>query len=326
MKPRERVRERLGAPRSPSLAHLVEGERLPPKPPGPRPDVPAARIIVTMIVPHMPVAALLLWAVPSLQDAPQAPATPPVQANTPPSASAPDDEAQADKVRIATYYEGALLDTENGQDFHETSGYRRMLDQISRYSTEELAVKAERHLDVPAALADPDAWRGEIVRWRGIVAGIETVRLRDPLGERVDVYRTVLMVDDGSEGEGVVVDSLDRPPALELQRDVVDVEGVFYRTVRYQNRRGESREAPYLLSRGLRRLDLASEPRSTRFDTYAILLIGAIGVFFVFRILIPVVRGNRKRRAGSVSAESSRALREHAFANKHEEKREPGGG
>jgi hypothetical protein len=276
---------------------------------------------MVMIACPLPVAALLSWAAPSLQDAPQDPPT----AQEPASGAevAPADAAPSGTVRIATYYEGALLDTHNGDGFLETPGYRRILDQLSRYRPEELAAKAERELDFKAALAEPDAWRGEIVRWRGVVAGIETVRLRDPLGERVDVYRTILTESDQSEG--VVVDSLDRPEGLALQRDVVDVEGVFYRTVRYENRNGAPTEAPYILARGVRRLDTESLPRSTRFDTYAILILGAVAVFIATRILFPIVRGNKKRRARAASAQTSRALRERAFASESSQKREPGG-
>jgi hypothetical protein len=140
-----------------------------------------------------------------------------------------------------------------------------------------------------------------------MVADLEAARLREPLGEHVDAFRAFITEADGSEG--VVVDFLEQPPALELQRDVVDVEAVFYRLLRYENRKGEMVDVPYLIARDLRRLDEAA-PRKTVFDSMSMILIGAAVAFLVVRI----VRSMRSQKSGaSPSAErAARLLRERA--------------
>ncbi len=235
-----------------------------------------------------------------------------------PSAPAPlgnvqeDTAPPAQKPRIESLYEGALVGVADAQDFVETPGYRQLLESLTRYGEEELRQKAGRRLDVAQALADPDGWRGEIVRVRALIAGQMAVRLARPLGEHVDVFRAFLTEADGSEG--VVVDFLGPPTALELQEDVVELEAVFFRTVRYENKKGAFVEAPYLIARGLRRLDTEALPRSTAFDSpWPKLVIGAAVAFFVIRILLSM----RKKRPDPAASLAARALRERARPRLH---------
>jgi len=219
----------------------------------------------------------------------------------------------AQQRRLESLYEGALIGAADAQDFAETPGYRRLLDILSSYSEEELRTRAERRLDVALALADPDGWRGEIVRVRALIAGQRAVRLARPLGEHVDSFRAFLTEADGSEG--VVVDFLEPPPPLAIQEDVVEVEAVFFRTVRYENKKGSFVEAPYLIARGLRRLDTEALPRSTAFDDMAKILIALAVAFLVIRIVF-TMRKNPvgKRRSDAADAFGSRTPRERARA------------
>jgi len=236
-----------------------------------------------------------------------------------PSGAAPLQEASdeldlaAQRGRIESLYQGALVGAVDAQDFAETPGYRQLLEILSSYGEDELRAKAGRRLDVAQALADPDAWRGEIVRVRALIAGQRAVRFLRPLGEHVDTYRAFLTEADGSEG--VVVDFLEPPPPLAIQDDVVEVEAVFFRTVRYENKKGTFVEAPYLIARNLRRLDTEALPRSTAFDDLAKILIGLAVACLVIRIVFtmrknPVVR----RRLDASEPLASRALRERARA------------
>jgi len=219
----------------------------------------------------------------------------------------PLDAAPAPKPQLESLYEGALVGAEDGQEFAETPGYRHLLETLSRYGEDELRQKAKRHLDVAQALGDPDAWRGEIVRVHALIAGQMAVRLARPLDEHVDAYRAFLTEADGSEG--VVVDFLGEPPALELQDDVVEVEGVFFRTVRYENKKGLFVEAPYLIARGIRRLDTENLPRSTAFDSpWPKLAIGAAVLVFVVRIFLTM----RKKPSPPAASSAARALRARA--------------
>lgn len=193
---------------------------------------------------------------------------------------------------VDSLFEGALIGAQDGLDFRETPGYLRLLEIVSRYGEQELRDQARRELDFHDALARPDAWRGEFVHVRGIVAGLQAVRLNTPLTDREDTYRAVITEADGSEG--VVVDFLVPPPELEVQRDAVDVDGVFFRTVSYENKHGATVVAPYLIARSLRTLDPAAAPRSTNLDVISQLLIGAAVAFVVVRILMSLRRQARR--------------------------------
>ena len=234
----------------------------------------------------------------------------PSTANPVQEAPAPRDEA-AQQRRIESLYEGALVGAVDAEDFAETPGYRRLLEILSRYDEDELRSKADRHLDVAQALADPDAWRGEIVRVRSLVAGQRAVRFSRPLGEHVDTYRAFLTEADGTEG--VVVDFLEPPPPLEIQEDVAEVEGVFFRTVRYENKKGAFVEAPYLIARNLRRLDDEALPRSTAFDGTVKILVGAAVAYLCIRIINTMRKGSAgKTRSELAEARAARSLRERA--------------
>jgi len=208
-------------------------------------------------------------------------------------------------------YEGALTGAVDGSDFQETPGYRRMLELVGRYGKEEIASKVERELDFAASLAAPEEWRGRIVHLRGIVAGLEAVRLVDPIHGHGDAYRAVVCETDGSEG--VVVDFLEPPPKLQLSLDVIDVEGVFFRTVGYESRKGAPQLAPYLIARDIRLMPPETAKRSTNLDILGKVLVGAAVVLVVVRVLSSM-RGRGSRKARIEAEERSRLLRERAMS------------
>jgi hypothetical protein len=214
---------------------------------------------------------------------------------TPPAAEPPTPVVVGP---LDTLFEGALVGAVDGEGFSETPGYRKLVESISHHSEAELIEKARTELDHAGSLAAPDKWRGAIVHLRGLVAGIETVLLLSgPIGAESDVYRTFITEADGSEG--VVVDLVEHPPEVELQYDVVDVEGVFFRTVQYENRKGEMVTAPYLIARNLRVLDLDKVPGRTVMDPLGQILIGAALLFVVVRVLMSMQR-SRSRSRGAV--------------------------
>jgi hypothetical protein len=175
-------------------------------------------------------------------------------------------------------YGEALAGVRDAQDFGETPGYRRLVELVAAERA-----GAARRLDVADALARPEAWRGQHVRVRGLVAWMRAIKLAAPLLGSPDVYRAVVTEPDGTEG--VAVDFLAPPPPFELQRDVVEVEGVFFRTVRYENEADQQMEAPYVIAREIRRLDPDALPRRTAFDSFGRLLVVAALALLVVRVL-----------------------------------------
>lgn len=228
------------------------------------------------------------------------------QGEAPTLEEAPTVEVRVPRESLDRLWEGTLIGVQDGQDFAETPGYRRLLEILSQRDEEGLRLETQRQLVVSEALAEPDAWRGDLVRVRGLVAWMQAVKLAAPIGESSDVYRALLTQPDGTAG--VAVDFLHPPPELELQRDVIDVEGVLFNTVRYENQRGEAVEAPHLIARGLRRLDTSALERSTALEGLGQVLIGAAVAFLIVRVFLLV----RRKRAGVRKADASRLLRERA--------------
>src|SRR5262245_39354256 len=110
--------------------------------------------------PLLHLAALLAPLAFAPQDAPAPPeGTTPVRV--------PPEEAAR---RLESLYEGTLVGVKDGSDFEETPAYRRLLEILGGYREDELRAKNPRTFDRAAVSADPDAWRGELVRIHGLVA------------------------------------------------------------------------------------------------------------------------------------------------------------
>jgi hypothetical protein len=227
-------------------------------------------------------------------------------ASDPQGEDAPTVEVRVPRESQDELWEGTLTGVLDGQDFAETPGYRRLLEILSQRNEQSLAEETQRQLVVADALAEPDAWRGDLVRVRGLVAWMQAVKLAAPIGEFTDVYRALVTQPDGTAG--VAVDFLHPPPELQLQRDVIDVEGVLFNTVRYENQRDQPVEAPHLIARGLRRLDLDTLPRSTALEGLGRVLVGAAVAFLIVRVILLV----RRKRTGVRKADASRLLCERA--------------
>jgi hypothetical protein len=212
------------------------------------------------------------------------------------------DERQARQDRLSSLFEGALLDSENATGFGETAGYHKLLQVVASYPPGEIEERAVRRLDYAAAMADPDAWRGEFVWARGIVLNLWAERLRDPVFGATDVYRGIL--SDGDGRDALFFDLPDRPPEIELRKEAVDVFGVFYRTAQYEPLaplKGDPpvRNVPYLVVKSIRRVvKPRGDPAGFLRDNYGLALVGAGVVIFGARLLIYLFqRRSRRSRA-----------------------------
>ena len=205
------------------------------------------------------------------------------------------------RARLSTLFEGHLLDTRNGQDFVETQGYRRLLETLQNYSPQEIHARIEGDLSFEEALKNPDAWRGRFVRVRGLLGGYEAVRQREPIGRNVDIYRGAVATrwpgrgPEENASEGVVFDLLEPPAERIASQTLVDVEGIFYRTVRYENVEGNIQEAPYVLARTLQPVNLEAVEKSHALDWTGMILIGAAVAYIVGRVLFSLSRKQARR-------------------------------
>jgi len=243
------------------------------------------------------------------------------EAELPPLPSQADAEAR--DVRLKSLFEGSLADTDNGEDFRQTSGYRRLLEILMSYPADEVERRAVRKLDWKAAMADPDAWRGEFVWARGVVADAYAVKLDEPVFGRTDVYQAILTEGDGAEG--VFLDTLEPLPSLELRDDPVDVYGIFYRTVRYvtfhkerlrkdapaspyrtSTPEGDVQMAPYLLVKTVRRVAAAKRnPTGILQNRAGLALIGIALAIGAVHLLVYWFQRRSRRRAANLRADGA---------------------
>ena len=235
-----------------------------------------------------------------VQEAPAAPA---------PATPAPAEDPAKVQARLATALDGALIDTKNGDDLMvETSGSRRLLQLVNAVEPADATRRATINLDRAAALANPDALRGQWVRVEGLLATLRAERLDRPLDGAVDVWEGAVTDADGSDA--IIFDMLQRPEGFEERRDMVVVEGIYYRTARYESRDGHIIEAPYLVARNVLPMDTSERPVvGLSGGPLAAILIGAAVVYFVVRVLMMV--RDRGRKPGQIT-DSTRAIRQAA--------------
>ena len=224
------------------------------------------------------------------------------------TAEPPSDLARPAEDReslVAGLFQGALLHAEDGVDFAETPSYRRLLYHVRSMSPEQFSSRVTGRLDWADAVAHPDRWRGEFVRVRGVAASLEPVRLHGLDAGIEDVYRGFIGETDTSSF--VAFDHVENPPPVrvtEAVKDVLDLEGVFYRTVKYESRTGELREIPYLVTRNLTILQTAADRPST--VVLALQVLGIVAASVV--VGLAVSRWSARKRPGKPSSAGIREM------------------
>ncbi len=200
----------------------------------------------------------------------------------------------------ATLFPDLMREATDGADFSETVAYLRALRELKQFSVADFAARPKAEIDYAQALADPAAYRGKLVHRRGIIAWRRAEKLKDPEQAGIsDVYRGVLTDTDASDG--IAFDLPEPPPDIESHRDLVEVEGVFYRTVTFENDAGKKITVPYLLCRTLKIVDPSTLKKS--FDStpnaFGIAIIAMGLMWFLYRVFTlktrPVVTGIRLR-------------------------------
>ena len=219
------------------------------------------------------------------------------------------EETAARETALLSKFEGALNDSKNGDDFKLTPGYLKLLETLIKYSPDDIQAKAQKDLVWADALHDPESWRGEFVRVRGIIGEMWGIKLPRPVLGRTDVYRAQLSDSE----DGLVFDITERPTQADLAREVVDIEGLFYRTVKFQTQSGAVIEQPYLLVRNIRVVPPAVETGMRAFlRDHTLAIVGVIA--FVITVLglltFLVQQKNRRRRAASPAPTSIREMLE----------------
>lgn len=222
---------------------------------------------------------------------------------------------------VAGLFQGALLNAADGEDFAETPSYRRLLFHVRSMPEADFSSRVSGWLDWADAMAHPAQWRGEFVRVRGIIASLKAVKLHGTDAGIEDAWRGFLFEPDGSEP--VAFDLVETPPDLRVDtavKDTLDVEGVFYRIVKYDavDTSGATvqREVPFIVARRLAKVQAAPPPQSRRLLLLEVLAVAAVSVAAA---LLLSRRAGRTRRA-----EPQAGIREMFEARLRESGRHPG--
>lgn len=251
-------------------------------------------------------------------------ATPPATASANPALPAtatltPEQRAEREAF-LASAFEGALRDQADGARLQDTTGSRKLLEQISKFDAADFTARTQRTLEYAPVLADPDAWRGQFVRVSGVLGEIWAEKLARPVVGRESIWRGQLL--SGEEfSEPTLLEFVDRPfPALtlhDLRHRAVEVEGVFYRTgtfdSEYVNGKGETVEAtwtvPWVFVRNVRLIDEGQSPSHTFLNDHPMLVLGVLAfVIFGTRLLISWFQSRRRRQRRPQAQPSIRAM------------------
>ena len=205
-------------------------------------------------------------------------------------------ELEARRAKIATLFEGSLTDTQNGDEFRESPGYWRLLQLLTSYTPEEVAQRATRRLDYASVMNEPDAWRGEFITVRGVLSAMYAVKLKSKVFGIEDVYRGFMTDADGENG--LVFDLPSPPPAFEMRRSPIDIEGILYRTARYENEKGKMLVVPYVLARTMRVVASPKVGTAGFLKDHGGTLLVLMGLaIFTTRLLMYVFQRRARRRA-----------------------------
>ncbi|MBI2930109.1 MAG: hypothetical protein HYY16_00535 [Planctomycetes bacterium] len=123
--------------------------------------------------------------------------------------------------------------------------YNHVVRKLAQMSSGEILPQVKGALDVAAAMEDPAACRGRFWRVYGTINHLEPLRVTDrDLGVHT-VYSGVLFMD----GRPILFHVVDKPEVMVIGQDVVEVNGLFIKVLRYEARNGRVVDAPFVVGR-----------------------------------------------------------------------------
>jgi len=229
--------------------------------------------------------------------------------------TSPADVAAAEKIAAEkrAFAEGLfgpeLWQEKDATEFDESPEWAKVVATMAKLDPKFVVDHLDFSLnnDYDEAIKDPAAFRGRMVRMRGLVASnFRAYRLKRPVEGREDVFRGLIADTDGEHP--VFFDVLDAPPRFRTMvekppgtdivfsnADAVDVDGVFLRTVRYETR-GDPRDpknnpphwidVPWVIARTVVKCQVEEEPSNVPFyvgGTAAFLALIGLIVYLVRR-------------------------------------------
>jgi hypothetical protein len=225
------------------------------------------------------------------------------------SDAAPEDAEH--RAAAESLFGPELWLAKDGEEIADEPEWRRVVETMAtqdpRSVVDRLEYSLNNHYD--EVLKDPARFRGRFMRMRGMVAkNFHAYKLARELAGRGDVFRGLISDPDPDVHDFVFFDVLDPPPRFHtmgtgMGADAVDVDGVFYRLVRYETRDGRWVTVPWLIARTV--VPVEREESRTPLASLVAGLAGflALGFFIVYLL-------RRDRPAKSVRGASPSGFRE----------------
>jgi hypothetical protein len=179
-------------------------------------------------------------------------------------------------------FHGLLEGVTDYEDVAQNRAYAMLGDHTRRLTDDEAKRVMREDLDFAALTRAPHLARGEYIQATGLLIKLEPVRLVPGAGPPgvEDAWRGWLMEPGGNEC--YVFDLIGEPADID-RRDLVRVEGTFLKVLRYENTRGQSRDAPFLIARRARTLGEDEIKRPFRYDYLVVGLAGLCGMLLVLQ-------------------------------------------
>lgn len=211
-----------------------------------------------------------------------------------------EETAEERRQRVQTMFDGALTKVSDGADFDQSRAYLDVVKGLARQDPDEVRRRATDWLDYGRAVNQPATLRGSYVRVRGLVARVDTEKLVMPVGDITDVWRCYIGQPDGSEPK--VVDLLKKPGSdLDVGRDIVDVDALFFRLVGFdsakENKAGQPlvhSEVPFLLAKSCTIYE--PPPRGLQGTARIVLLGGLVVLGVIVAVVVARQRVAPQRR------------------------------
>jgi hypothetical protein len=221
---------------------------------------------------------------------PDSGAPPPTPDATPDVGQAPTpvETTEERQRRVKSMFGGALERMTDGADFDQSVAYLDVVEEVAKSDLKLFHRRASPTFEWDQAMNQPATVRGNYYRLHGVIDGLKPVKLFHPAGDVEDVYRFVMLLN-GSD-DPCVVDLVTRPTAhIEERADLVDVDAVFLRTVKFESKQNKFVEIPYLIGRTVQVYRAYSVPPNTLLQgnsRWVVLGVVVVAAMVVARMLL----------------------------------------
>ena len=129
--------------------------------------------------------------------------------------------------------------------------YLHVLKKLHEMGQADADSLLEGSFNLEACIRDPDAFRGKTWRIQGLIARFNAEQIDDDRCPVRQIHEGILFND---AGKPILFHVVQKPDVLTLEKDQVEINGIFVKMISYTARNGQHVEAPLFIGRRLRRL------------------------------------------------------------------------